>query len=469
MRKYLFVMFVCLHVAGMAQKVIMYSTTHTERWVKSTVKVSTSAVPDVTICSDSLLQPVDGFGGTFSERAWDAIQCLDIQQQDMLMRRLFTSEGVNFVFGRTPVASNDFSLSYYSYNEVRNDWTMRNFSIARDRYILLPMIKKALSVRPDLRMWASPWSPPMWMKLSEHYSLKSDGVNHTETGHNRMDPNMNVSVNVTGFKMMDGYLKSYALYLSKYVQEYAKEGVDIEILMPQNEVQWEPCWQSCTWRAEDYAIFVGQYLGPQFEKDGLSTEIWVGTYNHPDPSYMTKFFHGKDIKKYVKGIGVQWTGMNALPIIHREFPDMPVMQTEAMCGDGENDWSALERSWDRVVHCFRNGTRSYMQFNMILDQDKKSLFDWTQNSLVNIDRNTKQITYNDEYYLMMHLSRFVQGGSHLLKTGADKNVLAFLTDKGHKVVVVYNPQDNDIVKNISIDGKTMRLSLKAKSINTLYV
>lgn len=469
MKNLFITLFACLPLTVTAQKATMFSTTHTERWVKSTVKTQALAKADITICSDSLLQPVDGFGGTFSERAWDAMQCLSKQQQDMLIRRLFTSEGINFVFGRTPVASNDFSLSYYSYNEVPNDWTMRNFSIARDRYILLPMIKKAMEVRPDLRMWASPWTPPMWMKLSEHYSLKSDGVHHSEIGHNRMDPNMNVSVNVTGFKMMDGYLKAYALYLSKYVQEYAKEGVNIEIMMPQNEVQWEPCWQSCTWRAEDYAIFIGQYLGPQFEKDGLNTQIWVGTYNHPDPSYITKFFKGKDIAKYVKGIGVQWTGMRALPAIHKEFPDMPVMQTEAMCGDGENDWGALERSWERVVHCFHNGTRSYMQFNMILDQDKKSLFDWTQNSLVNIDRNTKQITYNDEYYLMMHLSRFVQGGSRLIKTGDDKNMLAFLTKDGHKVVIVYNPNNKDVVKNICLDGNTLCLPLKAKSINTVYI
>lgn len=161
-----------------AQKATMYSTTHAERWVKSTIKMQATASADVSVSSEQL-QAVDGFGGTFSERAWDAMQALSVEQQDRLMRQLFTDEGCNFAWGRTPVASNDFSLSYYSYNEVRDDWTMRNFSIVRDRYILLPMIKKAQSIRPDLRLWASPWTPPMWMKISEHYSMKSGGINKT--------------------------------------------------------------------------------------------------------------------------------------------------------------------------------------------------------------------------------------------------------------------------------------------------
>lgn len=464
------VLLICsLFVSSMfAQKATMYSTTHADRWVKSTIKMQTVTSADVTVFNEQL-QPVDGFGGTFSEKAWDAMQVLTAEQRLLLMQEFFGADGINFCWGRTPVAGNDMSLSTYTYNDVPNDWTQRNFSIARDRYILLPMIKLALQVRPDLRMWASPWTPPYWMKLSEHYSMKSDGVNHTETGHNRMDANYNVYPNITGFKMTDGCLRSYAIYFSKYIQEYAKEGVNIEVLMPQNELQWEPCWQCCTWRAEDYTIFIGKYLGPQFEQDGIKTQIWMGTYNHPDPSYVTRFFQGRDVNKYVRGIGIQWTGMQALPTIYKEFPEVPIMQTEGICGDGENDWGALERSWERIVHCFNNGARSYMQWNLVLDQDKKSLFDWTQNSLVNIDRTTGAVTRNDEYYLMKHLSHFVQGGSHMLKTTEDKNLLAFITKEGQKVIIVYNPSDAVSQKVITIDDKMLTLKLKAKSINTIVL
>ena len=110
-----------------------------------------------------------------------------------------------------------------------------------------------------------------------------------------------------------------------------------------------------------------------------------------------------------------------------------------------------------------------MQWNLVLDNTMKSLFDWTQNSLVNIDRRSGTVTRNDEYYLMKHLSHFVQGGSHLLKTTEDKNLLAFVTKEGQKVIVVYNPSDSDSQKVITIDGKTMTLTLKAKSINTIIL
>lgn len=123
----------------------------------------------------------------------------------------------------------------------------------------------------------------------------------------------------------------------------------------------------------------------------------------------------------------------------------------------------------RALGGFNNGARSYMQWNLVLGQDKKSLFDWTQNSLVNIDRTTGQIIRNDEYYLMKHLSHFVQGGIHLLKTVEDKNMLAFVTKEGQKVIVVYNPSDAESQKVINIDGKTMSLTLKAKSINTIVL
>jgi glucosylceramidase len=469
--KNLLVALAFLPIGASAQKAIMFSTTHTDRWVQSTIKPqpSKTAAKVLRVYTDSLLQSVDGFGGTFSERAWDAMQVLSEQQRLALMREFFGADGISFCWGRTPVGGNDMSLSTYTYNDVANDWTQRNFSIARDRYILLPMIKMAQKVRPDLRIWASPWTPPYWMKLSEHYSMKSNGINHTELGHNRMDPNYNVYPNLTGFKMMEGHLKAYAIYLAKYIKAYQQEGVSIEILMPQNEVQWEPCWQCCTWRAEDYAIFIGHYLGPQFDKDSIKTAIWMGTYNHPDASYVTRFFQNQEAKKYVKGIGVQWTGMQALPKIKKAFPEMPVMQTEGICGDGENDWSALEKSWERVVHCFKNGARSYMQWNLVLDETKKSLFEWTQNSLVNINRKTGQITRNDEYYLMKHLSHFVQGGSHLLKTDDDSNVLAFKNSSGKIVLVAYNPENTAVEKTILVENQKITIRLREKSINTIVL
>lgn len=278
-----------------AQKVMLYSTTSSERWVeqKCTIDKVSATQADIYVYTDSLLQEVVGFGGTFNELGWDAMQNLSSAERCKVMASLFAEDGAHFTLGRTPVGASDYAMGYYSYNDVKDDYTMRNFCIDRDRYTLIPYIKEALKFRPDLKLWASPWTPPAWMKVNEHYSQKSSGIEGTDIGHNRLDPNHNVLGNVTGFKMQQGYLQAYALYFSKYVQAYKRNGINIQMIMPQNEIAWTPCWPSCTWRPEDLAIFVAQYLGPQFEKDSIDTEIWLGTVNYPDPNYVRTFMKQK--------------------------------------------------------------------------------------------------------------------------------------------------------------------------------
>jgi len=460
----------CLSVTtAPAQKAIVYSTTSAERWMekKYSLDKNPDTSADVYVYTDSLKQEVTGFGGTFNELGWDAMQCLSPEERTQIMASLFSEEGAGFVLGRTPVGASDYAFGYYSYNDVKEDYTMRNFSIDRDRYILIPYIKEALKVRPDLKLWASPWTPPAWMKVNEHYSQKSSGIEGTDIGHNRLDSARNMTGNVTGFKMMHGYLQAYALYFSKYVQAYKENGVNIGMIMPQNEIAWTPCWPSCTWRAEDLAIFVTQYLGPQFESDSLDTQVWFGTVNYPNPNYMRTFFEHKDVPRYVKGVGVQWTGMRALTTIHKEYPQYSYMQTENMCGNGENNWTSLEKTWEAVVHCFNNGINSYMYWNMVLDETGKSAWDWSQNSLVIVDRNARQVRYTDEYYLMKHLSHFVRPGSRVLKVSDDKNVLAFLTQEGRVAVIIYNHKEEDRSLSLKVGDSKADVLLKAKSINTI--
>lgn len=472
MKKSLITMMLLTSIGVAAQKCVMYSSTDSHRWEKSRVTLSATnqdAADKMTIVyPDSVLQEVDGFGGTFTERGWDAMQSLTAEQRLTLMKELFGADGIHFAWGRTPVGGNDLSLSTYTYNDVSYDWTQRNFSIARDRYILLPMIKLAKQVRPDLKMWASPWTPPYWMKLSEHYSLKSNGINGTEVGHNRMDPHYWVYPNVTSFKMTDGCLRSYAIYLSKYLQAYRQEGINIDILMPQNEVQWEPCWQCCTWRPQDLAIFVEKYLGPQLEADSVShTDLWLGTINYPNPQWVYDFCANQGAMKYIKGIGMQWTGMQAMPKVHERMPNIRLMQTEGICGDGDNNWADMEKSWGRIVHCFHSGASSYMQWNMVLGDDLESLFHWKQDALVIVNRKTAQLTRTPEYYLMKHFSHFIQPGSRLLKISGDSNTLAFRNQEGRIVIVCYNDTKEEKPFSIQIGGKTITTQLSPSSLNTI--
>lgn len=453
------------------QSVVMYSTTEQERWERSKCKFTDLLNDDIgcRIYVDSLLQEVEGFGGTFNEIGWDAMQYLNEEKRTEIINSLFGTEGINFSLARTPIGCSDYSLGYYSYNDVKDDYTMRNFSIGRDRFILIPFIKSALSVKPDLKIWASPWTPPIWMKVNEHYSQKSSGIEGTDIGHNRLDSLRNVLGNVTGFKMMHGYLKAYAIYFSKYIKEYKNNGVNISIIMPQNEIAWTPCWPSCTWRPEDFSIFINKYLKPQFVKDSINTQIWLGTVNYPNPDYIRRILKDNGSDNSIDGVGVQWSGMKALPSINKDFPDLQYMQTENICGNAENDWLALERTWKNIVFCFNNGVNSYMYWNMILNETGKSWWDWPQNSLVIINRDNGSVNYTHEYYLMKHLSHFLCPNARLVKVSDSENVLAFKINNDKYVIVVYNDKDIDVEKNFCIKDRCIKLRLKRKSINTLVL
>lgn len=454
-----------------AQNVVMYSTSKEYKWRKTKCKITEFAQSDslLVINTDSLLQTIDGFGGTFNEIGWEALQSLEPKEREMVLNSLFGKEGINFSLARTPIGCSDYSLGYYSYNDVKDDYSMRNFSIGRDKFILIPYIKSALRINPDLKLWASPWTPPIWMKVNEHYSQKSSGIEGTMVGHNRLDSLKNVTGNVTGFKMMEGYLRAYAIYFSKYVQEYQKNGIHISMIMPQNEIAWTPCWPSCTWRAEDLGIFVNQYLKPQFLNDSIDTEIWLGTVNYPNPDYIRKFLNSKYLEKNIDGIGVQWSGMKALPIINKEYPNLKYMQTENICGNAENDWTSLERTWKNIVYCFNNGAGSYMYWNMILNETGKSWWDWAQNSLIIIDRQSKSVKFTDEYYLMKHFSHFLEVGSRFIKLDNSGNILTFKTPDGKIVIVIYNDKKRDIEECICVDGKNIKLKLLRETINTIIV
>ncbi|WP_372937976.1 hypothetical protein [Seonamhaeicola sp.] len=452
-----------------AQKVDLVYTTPSQRWVKAKkfLKKDVEKV-DVVVYTDSLLQAIDGVGGAFNELGWEAISALPKESANQVFNALFSKEGCNFSMCRIPLGASDYALSYYSSNDVPEDFEMRDFNIDRDRYILIPYLKEALKVNSNLQIWASPWSPPAWMKVNEHYAMRSGEFGNAIKG-NKMHPGAKILNNATGFKMQERYLKAYALYFSKFVQSYKNEGIELFSIQPQNEIAYQPNWPSCTWRPEDMAYFINDFLGPQFEEDGLDTEIWLGTVNSGDPNYVKTVLEYKDASKYIAGVGFQWGGAKSIPTIHKEYPDLKLMQTENKCGEHENNWTSVERSWKDLVHYINNGAGSYMYWNMVLDETGKSAWGWPQNSMVVIDKNSKSIKYTDEFYLFKHLSHFVQPGDYYLKSSEGKNHLAFKLKDGRILMLVYNPESSLKEVNFKVGDKTFGVELQPTSINTVVV
>jgi len=462
--------FVLLFFAAFAcktnEKAEWMSTTNELHWVKNpelTVHTGPLAEASIVIPLDSAKQIVDGFGGCFNELGWDALGTLTEDSKKEVLKNLFDSiSGCRFNIFRMPIGANDYAVDWYSHNETAEDFEMKNFSLDRDKQRLIPYIKAAQSYIPNLKVWASPWCPPSWMKTNHHYACASiPQVNDLQAVGQGEEMK-------TQFRMEPKVLAAYALYFEKFVQEYQKEGIEISAVHVQNELNSCQPFPSCIWRPEDMATFIGAYLGPKFAADGIKTQIWLGTIERPQIERVDTIIQDKDAGKYITGIGFQWAGKGAIPEIHRKYPELKLMQTETECGNGSNDWTAAEHTFDLMKHYFKNGANAYMYWNMILDETGKSQWGWKQNSMISIDKSSGKVTYNPEFYLMKHLSYFVEPSSKYIPVSSDPNCLAFL--KGNQLVVFYyNASDTDKQTSFSIGDKNVSVNMKPKSFNTIKV
>ncbi|KAA6306216.1 hypothetical protein EZS27_042128, partial [termite gut metagenome] len=187
------------------------------------LKSEADAVIDINV-SNQKAQYIDGFGGCFNEMGWDALMALSPQNRDNVIQNLFSPLQSNYTYCRMPIGASDYGLGFYSLNDVSDDFNMVNFNIHRDRYILSPYIKAALQKNPDMKIFASPWCLPAWMKSNNHYAGNTNG---NGPDYNGMPEEKITETPTTAFKMERGYLKSYALYFTKFIKAYEKEGINI--------------------------------------------------------------------------------------------------------------------------------------------------------------------------------------------------------------------------------------------------
>lgn len=444
------------------------STTDNEVWVQKTYEAS-EKTSDISIAIDvnNQEQTIDGFGGCFNELGWDALGMVTPEEKQQILNDLFDPEtGCKFNLCRMPIGANDYAVDWYSHNETEGDFEMENFSIARDKQRLIPYIKEAQKINPEVEVWASPWCPPSWMKHSKHYACKSN-----PKFNDLPEEWSSTEELVSRFITEPKYFEAYALYFSKFVKAYVKEGIDISAVHVQNEYNSAQNFPSCVWDPKDLGLLISDYLGPKFKAENLDTEIWLGTVERPQVERVDAVLEYKKAKEYVTGVGFQWAGKGAIKDVHAKYPEMKLMQTETECGDGSNDWKAAEYTFNLMKHYFENGANSYMYWNMVLDETGKSQWGWKQNSMISIDSNTKKITYNPEFYLMKHLSAYVAPGSvKLAASGNTENALVFYNKNTNEVTILaYNNQVETKVLELNINNHVVKTALEEKSFNTFVI
>lgn len=471
------------------QNIEWVSTTGDAPWVsqEGAVLSAETGEVDVRIMKDEKLQTIEGFGACFNEMGWASLSLLSDEDKAAVFNELFApGAGANFTICRMPVAANDFALDWYSYNETEGDFAMENFSIVNDLNTLVPFIKEALQYNPELKIWASPWCPPTWMKYNKHYaSISSLGLKkaademaarRTESEEdqdnlkycNDLAEDKQGAEGTDMFIQEERYMEAYALYFSKFIEAYRNEGIDIFAVMPQNEFNSAQVFPSCCWTAKGLADFIGSYLGPAMEKQGV--EILFGTMERADESLVDTVLQDEKSGKYIKGVGFQWAGKDALPGINLKYPELVMYQTEQECGDGKNDWKGVLHSWDLMKHYLRNGVSVYEYWNTSLLDGGISRWGWAQNSLVVVDGENKSYRFSNEYYLLKHLSHYVLPGARMVETtGAFENLLAFENSDSSLVIMAFNDSDDDRELKVEIGEKILNIHLQANSINTLKV
>jgi glucosylceramidase len=410
---------------------------------------------EIRLVPSRTYQIIDGFGGCFNELSWIALSKMPAAQRDHVVRALFGADGCAFNLARLPIGASDFAENWYSLDDTPDDVELKDFSIDRDRKHLLPYVKAAMNIRPDLRCWGSPWSPPAWMKTNNNYSK----------GALRWEP---------------AILRSYAIYLARWVEAYRAEGVNIFGLMPQNEPNILNIYPTCEWTAPQLREFIAEYLGPTLRDRKTNVELWLGLNGDPFNNgenandRLITILDDRKASAFITGIAFQYDSRTQIRLANELYPDKKLMQSETECNSGNNSWADAMKLYQLMKRYLSNGAGSYFAWNMVLDQTGTSTWNWKQNALITADVAKQELRFNGEYYVMRHFSQFIKpGAKRAMTTGPWGDQIGFINPDGSAVMVVGNSQKRALAARIAVagrqDGQSLRVTVPAESVSTFVV
>ncbi len=485
------------HTALYAQKVTTYTTTEANAWAKGkttlTAKASGTVVAEVGANSHGT--PFVAFGTTFNELDWDAFNMLSRNEQDELMQRIFAPDGdLKFTHGRVSMNANDYARAWYSCDDVTGDFDLKYFNIEHDKQGIIPLARAAQKYQPDLQLFMSPWSPPVWMKINHDYPVSPSRYNNMDERQGyllyrddgrKLDPDeMKLTGDRNGvfprrlatqdyFIQDPRYLQSYADMFCRFIELYKAEGLPITKVMYQNEAYSYTPYPGCAWTAEGTLRFNNDYLAPTLAKRHPEVELWIGTFNTNRLDYVETILDDKTLQANVKGIGTQWECRQNLPDMRQRYPNHRFMVSESECGNGAMDWKAGEHTFLLLSDNLGNGCDEYYNWNFILKDNGVSPWGWAQNALVQVDGTTRKPRYTAEYYAYKHFSHFVVKGTEMLAYAGrqynDTPVVVFRNKAGQYIVTAGNFTDKAATLSVKIGGKYLNITTAPHSFNTFIV
>jgi glucosylceramidase len=440
-----------------------------------------STLPTIVVDPEQTYQRVDGFGASVTDSSAEVLYRLSPAAREDTLRALFDPErGIGVSFLRQPVGSSDFTAeaSHYTYDDVpagETDFALRRFSIAHDQARILPLLRRARQLNPALKIMATPWSPPAWMKT---------------TG------------TLVGGRLKDdpAIYDAYARYLVAFVRAYAAAGVPVNYLSVQNEPQnRHPNGYPGADLPVRQEVRVIEALGPLLRKASPGTKILAYDHNwathpgdigstppgeSPETDYPYQILAGP-AAKWVAGTAYHcYSGdSSAQTALHDAHPDKGIWFTECSGSHGPADPPAqffrdtlVWHARNVAIGTTRNWARSAVNWNIALDSTggpHNGGCD-TCTALVTLQPDGS-VTANAEYYTIGHLSKFVRPGAVRVAstsfgtTGWNGQIMdvAFRNPDGSTALVVHNENDDPRSFAVAVGENVFEYTLPGGAVATM--
>jgi glucosylceramidase len=404
---------------------------------------------NIDVDSAQVFQTIDGFGYTLTGGSAFVINQLNATAKANLLKELFgnDSNSIGISYLRISIGASDLNASVFSYDDMpsgQTDITLANFSLNPDETDLIPLLKEILVINPNIKILATPWSPPVWMK----------------------DNNSSV-----GGSLQTQYYDVYSKYFVKYIQQMKAEGITIDAITPQNEPLNPGNNPSLLMTAAEQTDFIKNNLGPAFQTAGITTKIIAYDHNCDHPDYPITVLSDPAAYAFVNGSAFHlYAGdIGALEHVHNAFPDKAIYFTEqftSSTGDfgGDLKWHLK----NVIIGSMRNWSLTALEWNLANDPTFNPHTPGGCTECKGALTIGTTVTRNVAYYIVAHASKFVPAGSVHIESNITANLqtVAFKTPAGKKVLIVENDGTTDATFNIRFKNKWTATTLPAGAVGT---
>jgi glucosylceramidase len=408
---------------------------------------SSNSYSTIAVDSTQTFQTIDGFGYALTGGSAYVINKLDVNTKNNLLQELFGSDaasiGVSYL--RISIGASDLNAEVFSYDDVAGDTTLSQFSLSKDEAGLIPLLKQIITINPSIKIIATPWSAPAWMK----------------------DNN-----NSIGGSLLPKYYDLYARYFVKYIQSMQAQGITITAVTPQNEPLFGGNNPSMVVTAEEERDFIKNNLGPAFESNNISTKIIVYDHNCDRPDYPITILNDANAAKYVYGSAFHLYGgdISALSTVHNAAPDKTVYFTEQWTGSKESfSGNLMWHTKNVIIGTLNNWGSAAIEWNLASDQNYQPHTpggcDECKGALT---INGNNISRNESYFIVAHASKFIPAGSVRIASSVVNGLtnVAFKTPQDKKVLLVLNDGSSPVNFNIKYKDAQALATIPAGSVAT---